>query len=168
MKLFLSVKIELYDILFLWFQIHHIQNYPLTGLNHRLTNADETMLSLLLFCTSKSMFNSFCYHSSSWSLAFCQLSVSLYSLVPHNPNNCLIIFGIQRTWPGAPLLHFLAPSLTSPQLLPLTLEFSTETTEEKWVLCKHSGPGLSTPSFLPVEVQGTQERLIKYWWSDNL
>lgn len=70
---------------------------PPTGPNHRLTNANETLLSL---CSVLEVYvQLIALPLSSSSLAFCQLSLSLYSLVSYNPNNCLIIFGIRELGP---------------------------------------------------------------------
>ena len=64
MKLFLSVKIELYFEYDFKYIIFKISTSPApTSPNHRLTNANEPLLSLLLFCASKTKFNSFHYHS---------------------------------------------------------------------------------------------------------
>lgn len=98
-----------------------------------------------LFRTSKSTFNLFHYHSVHRVCAFCQLSIFLCSLVLYNPNNCLIILGIQETWPHS--VPFPCPfSDPHPQIPSLNSKSSTRTTEEKKGSYVNS-PGMNFPLF---------------------
>lgn len=84
------------------------------------------------------------FHCPSTALSHTQ---SIQPCPTHNPNNCLISSGIQKTCPGATLLHFLAPTLTFPPTPPHNFIIKHISHQQKWVLCKHSGTGFSTPSF---------------------